>query len=353
MPYAPGIEYRGDKYLFEGISGLGDSIGSAIKEYRTNQKASDAADSAYELMLHTLTPLAQSGALPDDFVKQIPEMGKFSSLSLSKKQSTLGQLTASAGMLINDAKRQEEAKNAESLRLYREQAERREDRLLDQQDRENNANAGFLSDLNTFKGLAPNVTGQMPSPLAPELASQLQQPGGPAIAALARNPGVSKDVRDLMLRNLLEADDSKVIDSRFEEDPVTGSRFYRLGKVPLPSGVNPEKAVRFESVEGPEGNRIGQIARSGKETKYIPDPKDPGQLPPSAIVSLNKTLADLQRTRQISNEQAKAGIDEQIATIKALMPKPKGAQEATAEPAKPKVQWMYDPKSKSLKPSTQ
>jgi len=54
MPFAPATSYRGDQYLFEGISGAGRALGSgieaAVDRYRQIQDAGKSADSFYNAL---------------------------------------------------------------------------------------------------------------------------------------------------------------------------------------------------------------------------------------------------------------------------------------------------------------
>lgn len=50
MPYAPGITYHGDQYLYNAISGLGQQAGNAIGEYKKLKAGAKAADAMYEYL---------------------------------------------------------------------------------------------------------------------------------------------------------------------------------------------------------------------------------------------------------------------------------------------------------------
>lgn len=349
MPYAPGIQYRGDQYLYEGISDAGKAIAGAVKEYRANQKANDAADSTFELMMGTLAPMVKDGSIPEQFASKLPDMAKFSSLSLSKKQATLGQLATSMGVLAHDSQFQEQKRNNESIRLHQEAAANREERLFNQQQAEDQGNAGFLQDYANFSQMTQGGS-KPPLVLNQPLRQTLQTPGGAGVAALARNPAASRDVRDLVLRESMQpptAEAGGPLD--FQEDPVTGARFARSGKSILPSGTNPANQMLVEPVTDSDGNNIGHVLRTGKTVQFIRKEKEGQQISPSAVASLNKTLSDLRRQIQVAPDDQKAAIQEQIDSIKSILPKPAGKTEATtAAPAA--SQFIYDPKTRSLKP---
>lgn len=115
MPYAPGISYRGDQYLFEGISSLGKSIGDGIRRFRDDKAESQAADSAYETMLQLGGPdLLKPSA--DGKAPKIDELGQFAGLSLSQKKAKLGQLGVMMQLARQNRQDEESAKyHAESL----------------------------------------------------------------------------------------------------------------------------------------------------------------------------------------------------------------------------------------------
>ncbi len=90
--YNPGIQYRGDQFLFEGISSLGKSIGDGIRQFRQERDESRAADSAYETLLQMGGPdLLKRSAGGGDGPK-LDDLAKFAGQSLAKKKATLGQL---------------------------------------------------------------------------------------------------------------------------------------------------------------------------------------------------------------------------------------------------------------------
>jgi hypothetical protein len=133
MPYAPGIEYRGDQYLFRGISSLGESAAKAIDEYRTTKRESQAADAAFETLVRSAGPLVQSGVIPPEMARDMGDLGKFSGLSASAKKAKLGQLGVSLQMIMQDSDRQGAAADRQSAadlrrsmhELQREESSRR------------------------------------------------------------------------------------------------------------------------------------------------------------------------------------------------------------------------------------
>lgn len=222
MPYNPGIQYRGDQYLFEGIASAGNSLAGAIREYRDTREKSRAADTAFEGLAGLAGELAKNGSLPPTLLEQLPDAGKFSGLSLSQKQAKLGSLTASIAQLVADSNQRsdremrgayldlatrQDARSArkdavetplvlEGLRLnnaaVKDAAARRET--------EQSANAGLLTDLQRYDAMAANP----PMALDPSMRDALKRPGGVELAALARNPGVDPETRRSLLGYALD-----------------------------------------------------------------------------------------------------------------------------------------------------
>ena len=50
MPFAPAIQYRGDQYLFQGLSSAADSIGQGIDRYHQKQKEKEQQTAALEVL---------------------------------------------------------------------------------------------------------------------------------------------------------------------------------------------------------------------------------------------------------------------------------------------------------------
>ncbi len=119
MPYNPGIQYRGDKYLYGAIAGLGEDIGNAVKQYRNDKRESDAATATFETMMQAVGPMAKSGAIPEGLAKEFQDAGKFAGMSLSAKKAKLGSLVTSFGMLMQDATRQDANRREKDLGDYR------------------------------------------------------------------------------------------------------------------------------------------------------------------------------------------------------------------------------------------
>jgi len=120
MPYNPGIQYRGDQYLYSAIAGLGKDIGEGIKQYRNDKRESDAATATFETMMKAVAPMVKSGAIPDELGKEFQDAGKFAGMSLSAKKAKLGSLVTSFGMLMRDQEAQANRQRDRDLKDYRD-----------------------------------------------------------------------------------------------------------------------------------------------------------------------------------------------------------------------------------------
>jgi hypothetical protein len=65
MPYAPGIQYSGDRYLFQGISQAGDNFAEAIRRKKDEAKQREELLGLLDAM-HTDTPTASFGISPEE-----------------------------------------------------------------------------------------------------------------------------------------------------------------------------------------------------------------------------------------------------------------------------------------------
>lgn len=189
MPYNPGIAYRGDRYLFEGIASLGQAFGSALRERdaRKYQEGLVAKDRKQQEVDLAADEAKKAKATRTFLATWMPEAkDKFETMGLAELEGTVRALGAKQA---DD----DRALRQESLRLnnaaVREAATRRQT--------EATATRGFLSDLASFADLAKaSPEGEPALALSPELRGQLQRPGGIGLAALARNPGVPQDLAE-------------------------------------------------------------------------------------------------------------------------------------------------------------
>lgn len=102
MAYNPGIQYRGDQYLAQGISRFGEQMGDALRQYGDDKKEIAGLDAAAEDMMEFRKTL---GLEPID-----PKVIKtYSGGGLSVKKSLLGQWTARTVAETKGKKEQDDA----------------------------------------------------------------------------------------------------------------------------------------------------------------------------------------------------------------------------------------------------
>lgn len=102
MPYNPGIQYRGDQYLFQGIAGAGNALAEGVQQFRKDRRESEFLDAQAESLGRILGQSApdQGGA------ELLQTLGKVPSMSLNKKRGAL------ASVMFGIAEREKEAERA-------------------------------------------------------------------------------------------------------------------------------------------------------------------------------------------------------------------------------------------------
>jgi len=189
MPYNPGIQYQGDRYLFEGIASLGQAFGSALRQRdaRKYQEGLVAKERKQQEVDLAAEEAKKAKATRTFLATWMPDAkDKFETMGLAELEGTVRALGAKQAD-------EDRALRRESLQLnnaaVREAAARRQT--------EAQATRGFLSDLAAFSDLAQaSPEGEPALALSPEIRTQLKRPGGIGLAALARNPGVPQDLAE-------------------------------------------------------------------------------------------------------------------------------------------------------------
>ncbi len=322
MAYNPGIEYRGDQYLYRSIAGLGEQAGNAIREYRDRKRESEAADAAFETLIKTAAPLVQSGQVPQGFLESVGDLGKFSGLSATAKKAKLGQLGVSLQMLMQDADRQGQAADrADSASLRRSMFE------LQRQDAER-GNRRQDATSRAVLGMAPML--DMP----PEQANGVM---GPAlVGALRENPeadalAVLEGMTRAQRTGTRQGETWATADQMLEPFDVGGRKgLYnrRTGQTMLDQDASDGQAspIRDET-----GAVIGYGVRSGNRTQII---RPPGALTARDRISLLKEKSELSTLLSMtSRPEDKAAIQEQMTAIDTELSGPKsGAKQADPSP---------------------
>lgn len=307
MPYAPGISYHGDQYLYRSLAGLGEQAGNAIREYRDRKRESEAADAAFETLVRTAAPMVQSGQVPAEFMQSVGDLGKFSGLSASAKKAKLGQLGVSLQLLMQDADRQGQAADrADANALRRSMFE------LQQQEAQRSTRR-------------QDATGRAVLGMAPALDMPAEQADGvmgtALVGALRENP---------------EADALAVLDSmtraqRYRERPggetfATASEIIEPFAVAGRTGLYNRRTGQMDVDQNPSdgraatlrdeaGNVIGYGVRSGNRTVVV---RPPDALSARDRIALMKEKSQLTSLLSFATKPAdKAFIQEQMAAIDA------------------------------------
>lgn len=70
MPYAPGIEYRGDQYLYQGIAGASDALAKGIQRFKEERKQTKETNAAFDSLGGSLEKLISLGAVSPEWAKR-------------------------------------------------------------------------------------------------------------------------------------------------------------------------------------------------------------------------------------------------------------------------------------------
>lgn len=68
MPYNPGIQYRGDAYLAQGISGAGDALAKGLEKFTEERKQAKAVETALGAVGSAVQHMVKQQVLPPDFL---------------------------------------------------------------------------------------------------------------------------------------------------------------------------------------------------------------------------------------------------------------------------------------------
>lgn len=103
MPYAPGISYHGDQYLYQAISGVGRDLAEGIKRFRESRKQAKETDATLESIGGTTANLVKQGLLDPSLLEQF---NKVASGPAEAKQGFIKGLGQSLQMMANAAQLQ-------------------------------------------------------------------------------------------------------------------------------------------------------------------------------------------------------------------------------------------------------
>jgi len=114
MPYNPGVEYRGDQYLFQGITGAANQLTEGIKKWKDERKAKKELDSTLDTLGSVVGDLVKRGDLPPGVLQQYTQIRDGTS---EQKAGFVKALGTGFGML---SKAQEDARAKEYLDMQRD-----------------------------------------------------------------------------------------------------------------------------------------------------------------------------------------------------------------------------------------
>lgn len=335
MPFAPGIEYRGDQYLFRGISSFGEGVGNAIKEYRDTKRESQAADAAFETLMQTAAPFVQSGQLPEETMAKFGDLGKFSGLSASAKKAKLGQLGVSMQMLIQDADRRDRAADRTDAAALRRSMFDLQKSEAERGNRQRDATSRAVLGMAPMLDMPPDQTGGM---MGPALVSALRE--NPEADALSILDAMNRSQRAAGVRG----DDYPEAGQMLEPFDVGGRKgIYnrRTGQTMLDQDATAGKPI---PIQDENGVTIGYQVGSGNRPQIM---RAPGMLTVRDRIALMKEKAELTTLMSLSgNPQDKAAIQEQMAAIDAELAG--GTNQKPAKAAAP----AEAPQRKRYNPST-
>jgi hypothetical protein len=97
MAYNPGTHYRGEAYLFQAISNLGQSAGKALETYREDRQEDQFLEQELQGLLQSgqrLAPLiqVQDPEVAATIERNVSDLGKFAGLSLAQKRAKVAQM---------------------------------------------------------------------------------------------------------------------------------------------------------------------------------------------------------------------------------------------------------------------
>lgn len=186
MAYNPGIQYRGDQYLFQALTNLGEKAGEAITNYRKDRAESQFLEEQAQGLFDSARQHSNLVRLDDPQVAkaledEITDLGKFGGMSLAQKRAKVGQLRFQIDSLMKAGQTRQEGRRAdEYLGLQRQNValgQQREAREVAQAAAQRQAGQRFLGEMDqaTRVPAGRNFSlGQEPSgvPQQPQLTVQ-------------------------------------------------------------------------------------------------------------------------------------------------------------------------------------
>jgi hypothetical protein len=162
MAYNPGIQYRGDQYLYQAISNLGEKAGEAIGNYRKERAEGQFLEQEAQGLLQTGQRMAKLVDVQDPQVAEalqqnITDLGKFAGMSLAQKRAKLAQLRFDLDQFMKAAASREQGRRAdEYLGLQKQNVElgqRRDAREVAAEAAQRQAGQRFVGELQQRQGV--------------------------------------------------------------------------------------------------------------------------------------------------------------------------------------------------------
>lgn len=311
MPYAPGIQYTGDRYIYEAISGMGQNIAAGIHRYRQDKAENQAVVSAFETLVQSAAPLVQKGRLDPQVLEKIGDPSKFAGLSLSAKKAKLGQAATSFQMLLSEADKADRRRAEEELAAYRNATLGQQDESAKQRDRTRRETLSML--MRAIPG--SSVAGGDP-------ARQVE-----LIQAIHENPNADPGaIADVLFR---PEERVKTFDDMFPSAEQMLEPFEKSGKRGLYNRRtgqtlvdHPAEALAGTPIRDSEGNVISYAVPSGNRTVLVRDPQAVTTADRARLMEQRTRLLELRRDAELMKESdpsAVIRIDEDLAEIDRMM----------------------------------
>lgn len=261
MPYSPGTQYEGHRYLYAGLASLGQAFGSALRErdarkYQEGLVAKERKQQDVDLAADEAKKAKATRTFLSTWMPEAKD--KFETMGLAELEGTARAIAAQQADKERALRNESQQLNNAAIR---EAGARRV--------REAAALRGFLSDVADFSGLAGAANGEPALMLRPELRTQLSQPGGIGLAALARNPDVAPALSERVVTDAVRRPAPPFRPEVLElGDGVkavrTGPNSVDVLK-PNPTGQKP--TVKVTSKVGPAGN-AADVTRELTEDQF-------------------------------------------------------------------------------------
>lgn len=176
MAYSPAVQPRGDQYLFQGISQLGEGVGQAVAGFRRNKKESEFLDKQMVGLAAAMQPMIQSGEIDP---KLVEDMEKFPGMSLAQKRGT----AASMLFQFTEAKEQTRARKEDEDRALRNSMNH--GRLVMEAARMNEASQDRARERQGTEDFNRNLADYMQTP------EMIRRPSREALPEIAARAGVA------------------------------------------------------------------------------------------------------------------------------------------------------------------